>query len=153
MYSLRIACVLAFAAPALAADPTGPAAKPAVKRLYGLHTPGGWMLNIHDDGSGLLTFGAGPGDRLPAGTFKPADVRKAFDGIKFDPKGGRSSHFVVWYEEERKAPDQGPPPRYTQDEKVIVPLFETAAAARKGKTDDGLLESLGWKRPPFGLNK
>src|SRR4051794_31314851 len=65
-----LACVLTFALPALADDPPKPAVKPAVKKLYGLHTPGGWMLDIHDDGSGRLGFGASLGDKVPAGTFQ-----------------------------------------------------------------------------------
>jgi len=98
-----------------------------------------------------LGFGDALGDKVPAGTFQPAEVRKAFDELKFDPKGGESSHFVIWYEEERKAPDNGPPPRYTQDEKVIVPLFEKAAAACDKK--DRPVETLSGKRPGFGLRK
>lgn len=151
--ALRIACLLAFAGPVLAADPPGPAAKPVVKRVYSLRTPSGWMLDIHDDGSGRLGFGASLGNMVPAGTFKLDDVRKALDGAKLDPKGSMSSHFSMHYEQERKAPDKGPPARYTQDEKVVVPLFERAAAARREKTSGSLLESLGEKRPGFGLKK
>lgn len=57
-------------------------------------------------------------DRVPAKTFKPGDVWKTLKGAKLDPKGRESSHFVVWYEEERKDPVDGPPARYTQDEQV-----------------------------------
>ena len=152
MYRLHIAFILAFAAPVLAADPPKPAVKPAVKKLYGLHTPSGWMLDIHDDGSGRLGFGASLGDNVPAGTFKPDDVRKALDGVKLDPKGGEGTHFVLWYEEQRKGPTDGPPARYTTDEKVIVPLFEAAAAAGKWRDNDPLT-ALSGKRPGFGLKK
>lgn len=151
MHSLRIACVLVFVVPAIAADPAVPADKPPVTRLYHLHTPCGWLLHIHSDGSGHLMFGAGPGDLLPAGTFKVADVRKALSGMTFEPKGALSSHYSLHVEEERKAGHRGPPAWYTRDEKVIVPLFEKAAAARKGKASDKLLELLGRKRPSFGL--
>jgi hypothetical protein len=146
---LRLACVLAFALPALAADPV----RPAVKKLYGLHTPRGWMLDIHDDGSARLVFGDGAyadSYSAPAGTFKPDDVRRALDGVKLDPKGGEGTHFVAWYEEERKGPADAPRPRYTTDERVIVPLFEAAAAAGKRKDHDAL-KALGGKRPGFGL--
>ena len=154
MSALRTTCVLvfalpAFALPALAADPP----KPALKRLYVLRTPAGWMLTVHDDGSAQLVFGAGGGPHTyyaPAGTFKPDAVRKALDGVTLDPKGGEGTHFVVWYEEQRKGPADGPPGRYTTDEKVIVPLFEKAAGARKEKSGDRLL---GERRPGFGLKK
>lgn len=108
MSVLRIAFVLAFALPTFAADPP----KPAIKRLYSLHSPGGWLLHIHDDGSAQLMFGDGGGLDLlstPVGTFKPDDVRKALDGLKLEPKGGEGTHFVVWYEEQRKGPADGPP--------------------------------------------
>jgi len=127
-----------------------------LKRLYGLRTPGGWMLSIHNDGSAQLVFGDGGSintSMVPAGTFKPDDVRKKLDGLKLDAGGGHSTHFVVWYEEQRKAPDDGPPPRYTQDESSIVPLFEKAANARRGKSADSMLESLGRQRPTFGLKQ
>jgi hypothetical protein len=111
------------------------------------------MLDIHDDGSGRLGFGASVGDKFPAGTFKPDDVREVLDGATLDPKGGESSHFVVWYEAERKGPADGPPARYTTDEKVIVPLFEKAAAAAGTRRDDDLLKTRSGKRPGFGLKK
>ena len=153
MYILRIACILALASPVLAAEPPRPVNTPAVKKLYGLHTPSGWILDVHDDGSGSLGFGASLGDPFPAGTFKSAAVRKALDDAKLDPKGGGGSHYVFWYEEERKAPDDGPPARYTQDEQVIVPLFEKAAETVKLRTEDRISTSLGKKRPGFGLKK
>ena len=46
MSALRIVCVLAFALPVSAADPP----RPAIKKLYVIHTPSGWLLDIHDDG-------------------------------------------------------------------------------------------------------
>lgn len=151
MSALRIACALAFALPALAADPP----KPAVRNLYVLRTPGGWLLHIRDDGSARLEFGAGGGPHsrdAPAGTFVPADVRKTLDGVTLDPKGSGGTHFVAWYEAERKGPADGPPARYTKDERVIVPLFEAAAAAGNWRDNDPLTGLLG-KRPGFGLKK
>lgn len=127
-----------------------------LKNLYTLRTPSGWMLRIRNDGSGQLVFGAGGGGDnyvAPAGTFKPDEVRKSLDGLKLDPKGGEGSHFVVWYEEERKAPADGPPARYTRDETVVVALFEKAAEACKGKPGDRPLGALGSHRPAFGLKK
>lgn len=145
MSALRIVCILAL--PALAAAP------PAVHKLYSLCTPNGWLLHIHDDGSAQLMLGAGGGPHtryVPAGTFKPEAVRKALDGATLDPKGSSGTHFVVWYEEERKGPTDGPQPRYTTDEKVIVPLFEAAASKWK---DNDPLKVLSGKRPGFGLKK
>jgi len=152
MSALRIACLLAFAVPVLATEPP----KPAVMRLYKLGTPHAWLLDIHDDGSGVLTFGdGGSGNdwKVPAGTFQPDEVRKTLDKLKLDPKGLISSHFSIHYEEDRKGPKapKAPKARYTQDEKAIVPLFEAAAAARKEKRNP--LEALRGKRPSFGLNK
>src|SRR5436190_23385310 len=55
----------------------------------------------------------------------PSSVARFSNAIfEIVSKGSESSHFIFWYEEERKAPDDGSPARYTQDEKVIVPLFE-----------------------------
>ncbi len=125
-----------------------------LKNLYTLHTPGGWLLDIRNDGSAELVFGAGGPDTwlAPAGTFKPEEVRKALDGLEFDPKGSGGSHFVVWYEEDRKAPDC-PKARYTRDEKVTVSLFEKALEAYKGKPGGRMLDRFGRDRPPFGLKK
>lgn len=140
----------------LKVKPFGLPPEAKLKNLYALHTPSGWTLVIRNDGSGQLVFGDGGAGNtcvVPAGTFQPDEVRETLDGLKLDAKGGRASHFVVWYEEERKAPDDGPPPRYTQDETVIVPLFQKAAEVRKEQPGDRLLESLGKKRPAFGLTK
>jgi hypothetical protein len=129
-----------------------PAAK--LKTLYTLHTPSGWLLDIRNDGSAELVFGAGGPDTwwAPAGIFKPEEVRKALDGLEFDPKGSCGSHFVVWYEEDRKDRD-GPQARYTRDEKVTVSLFEKALEACKAKPGGRLLDLLGRDRPPFGLKQ
>lgn len=156
MSGLRFVCVVAFVLPVFAADPPTPAPKKStVKTLFGLHTPTGWMLDIGDDGSAYLVFGAGGGlDSLPipAGTFKPDEVRKALDGLNYDPKGSIGTHFAVHYEEERKGRD-GPKARYTTDETVIVPLFEKADEAFKLKYKGLKPGALLRERPGFGLKK
>lgn len=126
-----------------------------LRDVFKLHTPGGWMLDIRNDGSAQLTFGDGGGNNsstAPPGTFQLDEVRKLIDGLKLDPKGSGGSHFVVWREEERKSPADGPQPRYTLDESSIVPLFEKASDARRKNANGRLLEQFG-RRPPFGLAK
>jgi hypothetical protein len=123
--------------------------------LFGLHTPSGWMLSIRNDGSAQLVFGDGGGNTstAPAGTFQPEVVRKTLDGLNFDPKGSGGTHFVVWHEEMRQSPTEGPAARYSLDESVIVPLFEKAASARDKRPNNGEFEQFGRRRPAFGLGK
>lgn len=139
----------------LEGKPFGLPPEAKLKNLYTLHTPRGWLLSIRNDGSGELVFGAGGPDTwvAPAGTFKPEEVRKALDGLEFDPKGSGGSHFVVGYEEERKGPTDGPMARYTRDEKVIVSLFEKARDACTVRPGGRMSDLLGRGRPPFGLKK
>ena len=114
------------------------------------------MLSIRNDGSVQFVFGDGGGNNsstAPAGTFDPAEVRKIIDGLKFDPKGSRGTHFVVWLEDERKSAADGPVARYSLEESAIVPLFEKAKAARAKGPNGRLLEQFGGQRPAFGLAK
>lgn len=154
MSALHIAGLLAFAFPVLATEPPKPAAKPPVKRLYMLGTPHAWLLDIHDDGSGVLTFGDGGGGndwKVPAGTFQPDEVRKTLDKLKLDPKGLISTHFSFHYEEDRKG-SMGPKARYTQDEAVVT-LFEKAKDACVVRPGGSPLDGVLRKRPGFGLKE
>lgn len=136
--------------------PFGLPAAAKLRDLYGLQTPSGWMLSIRNDGSAQLVFGDGGGANscvVPAATFQPQEVRKTLNSLKLDPQGSGGTHFVVWYEEERKSTTEGPQARYTQDESAVVRLFEQAARARPNKPAGGDFEQLGGRRPSFGLTK
>jgi hypothetical protein len=137
---------------AQAGDAAGQAEKRRVREIL-IHTPNGWMLHIHSDGSGHLQYGSSFGDGwgFKAGTIDAAKAAKDLKALKSDPQGGLRSHFVFHFEAERKSAEQGPPARYTKDVKIIPPLFERAiAAAEKG---DAARKALLLKKYPPGLPK
>ncbi len=107
-------------------------------RMFAVHSPGSWFLDINNDGSGYLQFGSSGGDgcSFPVSTFKMNELQKLFDGLKYDAKIDRKNRFGVCYEEERKSPSEGPKLRLTSDAKSLVPLFERAAKAGKLKERD-----------------
>jgi hypothetical protein len=130
--ALAIATVfLQSAQPSLARDKGPPA------RAIFVHTPSGWMLSIHSDGSGLLQYGslATDGWRFKAGTIDVAQAEKDLRLLKDDAGGGIGTHFSFSFESERKAPDQPGRARHTRDGRVIPGLLKAAEAATSGRNE------------------
>jgi hypothetical protein len=131
----RFVAMVAVAIAILRPTATSPAQeKRAPTRAIGIHTPNGWILEIHSDGSGLLQCGPSGGDGwpFPAGTLDVARATKDLRALPSDPKGGRVSHYTVHFESERESPDKSGPARNTRDAKVIPALLKSAAAATRG---------------------
>jgi hypothetical protein len=108
--------------------------KPKVEQAIGIWTPPfeSWLL-IFSDGSGRLGYGDGgtpDTDRsIRAGTFDVVQVTKDLRGLKADIKDWQKARYGFNFESERKCPEEPGPTYYTQDQKVILSLFEKAAKA------------------------
>jgi hypothetical protein len=110
------------------------AADPKVAEVVSINQLDSWKLNIRDDGSANLRFNseAGSGYNAPAGTFDAEQVRKTLLALPSatTDESRRRAHYLIWFEAERKlAPEKQPPSHFTQNEAVLVPLFEKAAEA------------------------
>lgn len=142
----------AFMAPANNELPAQPVGR-NVREVVLIHTPNGWMLHIHSDGSGHLQYGSGVMDgwRFKPGTIDARKAEKDLRALKSDPKGGLGTHFVFHFEAERKAADDGPPARYTKDVKIIPALFERAIPATE--RGDAARKAMLLKKYPPGLPK
>jgi len=110
------------------------AADTKVAEVVAINQPEGWKLDIRDDGSANLRYITEPGSgyNAPAGTFAAEQVRKTLLALPSATKdeSRRRAHYLIWFEAERKlAPEKEPPSHFTQNEALLVPLFEKAAEA------------------------
>jgi hypothetical protein len=111
-----------------------------------LHTPNGWWLHCFPDGSGSVGYGSLPTDSagFKAGTIDFADAIKRLRKVT-DKDGKSGSHFAVAFHEEGSTSTVSV---YTRDEKLVVGLYEKAAAKKAAEIRGARFDELWKERPP-----
>ncbi len=106
--------------------------------------PSGWLLDIHDDGSGGVGFGSHVGDHasFAAGTFDFTDVSNSFSAVCSSDGTARTDFAVAF----RRTGETSTTSKYFSDAELARRLFEQAIAAAV-KTGNRVQE-LYQSRPP-----
>jgi len=104
----------------------------------------GWRLDLQSDGTARLGYGAADTWLVKRNTFDFAATLKALRAVarKQGFAGGR--HYrVSFFREGEKGPVQG----YTQDDKLVLGLFDRAVEALQNRNDR--FDQLWKDQPPF----
>jgi hypothetical protein len=111
-----------------------------------IDTPNGWWLRCFPDGSGSVGYGSLLGDStgFKSGTIDFPDAVKQLR--KVTVKDGKlGSHFPVGFHEEGSTSTICV---YTQDEKLVLGLFEKAAEKKASRFRGARFDELWKERPP-----